>query len=120
MRRTGASCRRDGNSTCPPLPAPCTMAQFTDTLNNLGGVGDKVAQLNRGRVSAPAQAALSGSQNEAPGSAGGNLTCVSAQPDPLLVDHICHIQQKIIHLWRHLAPCSLLVGEIVDPVDERE
>ena len=33
-----------------------------------------MAQLNRGRVSDPAQAALSGSQNEAPGSAGGNLT----------------------------------------------
>jgi len=33
-----------------------------------------VAQLNRGRVSDPAQAALSGSHNEAPGSAGGNLT----------------------------------------------
>jgi hypothetical protein len=33
-----------------------------------------VAQLNQGRVSDPAQAALSGSQNEAPGSAGGNLT----------------------------------------------
>ena len=32
------------------------------------------AQINRGRVSDPAQAALSGSQNEAPGSAGGNLT----------------------------------------------
>ena len=30
----------------------------------------KVAQLNRGRVSDPAQAALSGSQKEAPGSAG--------------------------------------------------
>ena len=30
-----------------------------------------MAQLNRGRVSDPAQAALSGSQNEAPGSAGG-------------------------------------------------
>jgi hypothetical protein len=36
-----------------------------------------VAQLNRGRVSVPAQAALSGSQNEAPGSAGGNLTDIS-------------------------------------------
>jgi hypothetical protein len=34
----------------------------------------RVAQFNRGRVSDPAQAALSGSQNEAPGSAGGNLT----------------------------------------------
>ena len=33
-----------------------------------------MAQLNRGRVSDPAQAALSGSQNEAPGSAGGHLT----------------------------------------------
>ena len=33
-----------------------------------------MAQHNRGRVSDPAQAALSGSQNEAPGSAGGNLT----------------------------------------------
>jgi hypothetical protein len=33
-----------------------------------------VAQLNRGRVSDPAQAALSGSHYEAPGSAGGNLT----------------------------------------------
>jgi hypothetical protein len=33
-----------------------------------------VAQINRGRVSDPAQAALSGSHNEAPGSAGGNLT----------------------------------------------
>jgi hypothetical protein len=33
-----------------------------------------VAKLNRGRVSGPAQAALSGSPNEAPGSAGGNLT----------------------------------------------
>ena len=30
-----------------------------------------MAQLNRGRVSVPAQAALSGSQKEAPGSAGG-------------------------------------------------
>jgi putative transposase len=35
---------------------------------------DKVAQHNRGRVSDPAQAPLSGSQNEALGSAGGNLT----------------------------------------------
>ena len=35
---------------------------------------DKVAQTNRGRVSDAAQAALSGSPNEAPGSAGGNLT----------------------------------------------
>jgi len=35
---------------------------------------EKVAQLNRGRVSDPAQAASSGSQKEAPGSAGGNLT----------------------------------------------
>jgi hypothetical protein len=33
-----------------------------------------VAQINRGRVSDPAQAALSGSHNEVPGSAGGNLT----------------------------------------------
>ena len=33
-----------------------------------------MAQINRGRVSDPAQAALSGSHNEAPGSAGGNLT----------------------------------------------
>ena len=33
-----------------------------------------MAQLNRGRVRDPAQAASSGSQKEAPGSAGGNLT----------------------------------------------
>ena len=32
-----------------------------------------MAQLNRGRVSVPAQAALSGSHNKAPGSAGGYL-----------------------------------------------
>jgi len=32
-----------------------------------------VAQLNRGRVSDPAQAALSGSHRKAPGSAGGYL-----------------------------------------------
>jgi hypothetical protein len=32
-----------------------------------------VAQLNRGRVSVPAQAALSGSHRKAPGSAGGYL-----------------------------------------------
>ena len=35
---------------------------------------EKVAQLNRGRVSDPAQAASSGSHKEAPGSAGGILT----------------------------------------------
>jgi hypothetical protein len=33
----------------------------------------KVAQRNRGRVSVPAQAALSGSHNKAPGFAGGYL-----------------------------------------------
>ena len=33
----------------------------------------KVAQPNRGRVSDPTQAALSGSHNKAPGSAGGYL-----------------------------------------------
>jgi hypothetical protein len=45
-----------------------------------------VAQINRGRVSDPAQAALSGSHNEVPGSAGGNLT-ICLQPRPYLRPH---------------------------------
>ena len=42
-----------------------------------GPATDKVAQSNRGRVSDPALAALSGSHRKAPGSAGGYLLCAA-------------------------------------------
>ena len=57
-----------------------------------------MAQINRGRVSDPAQAALSGSQTEAPGSAGGNLT-VSEIRDLLGVraaDNLRHAELVLI------------------------
>ena len=44
--------------------------------------------------------------------------CRFAQLGPLLAQHICHAQQKIVHLRRHFAPCSLLFGETVYPVDK--
>src|SRR5580698_6111286 len=43
-----------------------------------------------------------------------------ARLTPLLSNHTRHVQQKLLHLRRHLAPCSLFLSETVDPVEKRQ